>query len=196
VDKEQSKILLVDDDRLILATLGEGLRMSGFHVTEADSGEKAVSQCKEAQPDLVILDMRMPGMDGIQVAHWLRLETQIPFIFLSAYDTADVVENAVNEGALGYLVKPVEVNQLLPAVHAALQRGQEIRQLREKELHLSHALDSDRTTSTAVGIIMDRYRINESQAFRLLRDKARSKRRKLVDVAKEIVSATEMLNIE
>ncbi|MDJ0807597.1 MAG: ANTAR domain-containing protein, partial [Gammaproteobacteria bacterium] len=115
--------------------------------------------------------------------------------FLSAYDTDDVVENAVHEGALGYLVKPVDVNQLLPAVRAAMERGQEIRQLREKEIHLNRALESDRTTSTAVGIMMDRHCLNEAQAFNMLRDKARAKRQKLADVAKEVVTATEFLNI-
>ncbi|MDJ0807973.1 MAG: response regulator, partial [Gammaproteobacteria bacterium] len=72
------KILLVDDDRLILATLGEGLRQAGFEVTEADSGERAIALCQEVEPDLAILDMRMPGMSGIQVAHWLRMESHIP----------------------------------------------------------------------------------------------------------------------
>ncbi|MEN8179030.1 MAG: response regulator [Pseudomonadota bacterium] len=196
MDKEKRKVLLVDDDRLILATLGEGLRQSGFDVTQADNGARAISLCKKFAPDLVILDMRMPGTDGVQVAHWLQLETTIPFIFLSAYDNDDVVEKAVNEGALGYLVKPIDVNQLLPAVRAALERGQEIRQLREKESHLNRALDSDRTTSTAVGIMMDRHRLSETQAFGMLRDRARSKRIKLTDVAEEVVTAMELLNVK
>lgn len=191
---QTAKLLVVDDDRLVLATLSHGLRAAGFEVHEAASGEDAISIAKNQRPALAILDMRMPGMDGIEVAHWMRTHTDIPFIFLSAYPNEDIVTPAVREGALSYLVKPLDVSQLIPAVHVALARSAEIRQLRENETHLNRALTGDRATSTAVGIMMQRHHLSESDAFARLRRYARSQRRKLSDIALQVVANVEDLN--
>lgn len=188
------KILIVDDERLVLATLGEGLRQAGYEVEEAASGEEALRLLEAHGPDLAILDMRMPGMSGVDVAHWLRLHGDIPFLFLSAYSDAGAVEQAVEEGALGYLVKPLDVPQIVPSIEAALARAREFRKLNESRHHLSTALSQSRETSVAVGLAMERYRVSEQQAFELLRSAARSHRRKLVDVAQELVAAAEVLN--
>ncbi|MGA7799387.1 MAG: response regulator [Gammaproteobacteria bacterium] len=188
------KILIVDDERLVLATLGEGLRQAGYDVEEAASGEEALRLIEDNVPDLAILDMRMPGMSGVDVARWLKLHGDVPFLFLSAYSDAVVVERAVEEGALGYLVKPLDVPQIVPSIEAALARAREFRKLNESRTHLSTALSQSRETSVAVGLAMERYRVGEQQAFEMLRATARSHRRKLVDVAQEIVSAAEILN--
>ena len=190
----KQSLLLVDADRLVLATLKQGLQEAGYDVLTADNGDGALQLCQKNHPDLAILDMRMPGINGIQVAHWLREHTNIPFIFLSAYNDEKTIEPAVEEGALAYMVKPVDIPQLLPMILAALNRGEEIRQLREKERNLSKALTGDRVTSTAVGIIMYRYNLSEKEAFERLRRHARSQRQKLAEVARGIVSATENLN--
>ncbi|MBA1445683.1 MAG: response regulator [Chromatiales bacterium] len=188
-----TKILLVDDDRLVLSTLGEGLRLAGYEVSEADSGETAIELCSKLHHNLVVLDMRMPGIDGIEVARWLRQNSDIPFIFLSAYGD-DVVDRAVAEGALGYLIKPVDPPQLQAAIRAALGRSAEIRQLREKEGQLTQALSGERTVNTAVGIVAYREGLNEREAFERLRHHARSNHRKLTEVAQDLVNALETLN--
>ena len=188
------KILIVDDDRLILSVLNQVLVSAGYDVLLADNGKEAIELGIKHSPDLAILDMSMPSMDGIEVAKWFRESSSIPFMFLSAYSDEDLVTQAVDEGALGYLVKPVDPPQLLAGVRAALVRSQEINNLKNTSNQLNQALVGDRTISTAVGILVFRDRLTEEQAFKKLRHYARSNNRKLSDVAQELVSATESMN--
>ncbi|MCU7933057.1 MAG: response regulator [Candidatus Thiodiazotropha sp. (ex Codakia rugifera)] len=190
-----TKILLVDDDRLVLSTLSSSLQSAGYQVETASSGETAIRLCEHKTPDLAVLDMRMPGMDGIEVACWMSDRTEIPFIFLSAHGEDDVVEKAVASGAMGYLLKPVDSPQLIAMVSAVLERSAEQQMLRNKERQLTQALSGDRAISTAVGILIGRERLNEKQAFELLRKYARSNHRKLADVAHELVETAEKLNL-
>lgn len=189
------RLLLVDDDRLILATLSQGLSSAGYEVVQAASGEEAVSLAQRETFDLAVLDVRMPEMSGIDVAHFLHENTEIPFIFLSAYGDRDVVSEGVSEGALGYLVKPLDVSQLVPAIEAALGRATDLNQLRESQAQLTTALSGNRQTSVAVGLLMERYRLSEREAFERLRAYARSNRRKLHDVARDLVEAEGTINI-
>ena len=184
-------ILVADDDRLVLATLAEGFRRAGYAVLEAANGEEAIRLACEHRPDLAILDMRMPGRDGVEVAQWLREHTSVPFLFLSAYGDADIVEAAVRSGALGYLVKPLDVQQILPSIDAAMMRGRELNALLEEEAQLSAALRLSRQTSMAVGILMARDKISERDAFDRLRAQARAQRRKIGDLAHELVQTLE-----
>lgn len=181
-------LLIVDDDRVILFSLAEGLRAAGYTVIEAGSGERAIEICGDITPDLAILDMRMRGLSGIEVAQWLRENTRTPFIFLSAYDDRETVEGATQAGALGYLVKPVDVQQILPGIRAALTRGAEICQLRDSEKNLTHALNRNREISVALGILMERHHIGQQDAFEMLRKTARDQRRKTADIAGEIIA--------
>lgn len=190
-----TRILLVDDDRLILATLSQGLRTAGYDVAEAAGGKEALGILKQGGVDLAVLDVRMPEMSGLEVARWLRENTAVPFMFLSAYGEDEVVSQAVAEGALCYLVKPVDPIQLVPTIEAAVSRGREIRQLRETEQQLSTALASSRKTSVAIGLLMERCRVDEREAFERLRAYARSHRRKVADVADELVRAVELMNL-
>ena len=187
------RILLADDDRLVLSTLSQGLRDSGYEVFEATDGDAAIRVCEDAHPDLAILDMRMPGKTGVEVAHYMRENTNVPFMFLSAYGDKEVVQLAVDEGALGYLVKPLDIPQVVPSIEAALARADELRRLRKSQDDLSTALEGGRETSMAVGLIMERYRLTRQTAFEALRFHARSERRKLAAVASELLDASEKL---
>ena len=180
-------LLLADDDRLVLATLAEGLRRAGYTVLDAAGGDEAIRLACEHKIDLAILDMRMPGRDGLAVARWLCEHTDCPFLFLSAYGDAEVVSAAVRAGALGYLVKPLDVQQILPSIEAALNRGRELRALLEEEAQLSAALRLGREVSVAVGILMAREGLDEQAAFERLRGEARSQRRRLSALAAELV---------
>jgi response regulator NasT len=191
----RSKIVLVDDDRLILATLGAGLRHAGYDTLEASSGEEAVRLCKSEEPDLAILDVRMPGMTGVEAGRQIRECCDVPYVFLSAYSDTELVRLAVEEGALGYLVKPMDVAQIVPSIEAALARAAELRKLRDSEAHLNQALSANRDTATAVGVVMERYRLRRQEAFDALRVHARSQRRRLEDVAVEMVAAAEALSL-
>jgi AmiR/NasT family two-component response regulator len=187
-------ILIVDDDRLILATLGMGLRDAGYEVREASSGAEALRFCAEQPPDLVMLDARMPGLSGMDVAAELFLKN-IPFIFLSAYGDHAIVKQAVEQGAYSYLVKPLDVPQIVPVIEAALVRSAELKQLKLTEQNLNVALSRGRATSVAIGLIMERYRLTADEAFEVLRQYARSQRRRLDEVAAQMVSAAEEINI-
>ncbi|MCU7839921.1 MAG: response regulator [Candidatus Thiodiazotropha sp. (ex Troendleina suluensis)] len=187
-------ILLVDDDRLVLSSLGLSLQAAGYKVETASNGEEAIRLCEQATPDLAVLDVRMPGMDGVEVARWMNGHKAIPFIFLSAYSDDGAVMKAIAEGAMGYLIKPVDPPQLLATIRAALARSADHRALREKEEQLNQALAGDRAISTAVGFLISHERLNEKEAFDKLREYARSNRRKLADVAQELVKAAEKMN--
>lgn len=187
-------LLLVDDDKLILTTLADGLRAEGFDVLEASSGEIALKLAREADPDLAICDVRMPGMSGLELAPRLREQSDVPFIFLSAYGDEDAVRLATEHGALGYLVKPVNVPEMLPTIRTALVRAVEIRKLRNSGEQLNIALSNSREASMAIGILMERHRLDRAAAYELLRDYARSNRRKLTEIAAELLDATETVN--
>lgn len=188
------KILLVDDDRLVLATLANGLEQAGYAVQATGSAEEALRVLAVELPDLAVLDMRMPGQSGLDLARQLREMGEVPFIFLTAYSESDIVQRAAENGALGYVVKPVDIPQLVPAIEAALARAAELRKLRETEKQLQTALSEGREVSMAIGLIMERRRLDRQQAFELLRSTARSQRRKIGEVAQEVLAAAELLN--
>jgi response regulator NasT len=119
----RATILVCDDDRLVLATLVHGLKSAGYDVVEADNGDDAILLARERRPDLALLDMRMNGKTGLDVAAYLRDHVGTPFMFLSAFNDERIVRQAVEFGALAYLVKPLDVRQIVPAVEAALARS-------------------------------------------------------------------------
>jgi len=188
------RLLLVDDDRVVLATLADGLRDAGYEVDTAASGRQAIEQIGKSPPDLAILDVRMPEMDGIELAQHIRAHTQVPVLFLSAYGDLTLVRRACEHGALGYVIKPVDIPQLVPPIEAALIRGRELVRLRESEIKLNTALAVEQKTRMAVGVLMERQRLDRRTAFEALRRQARSQRRKITEVADDILNAAEALN--
>lgn len=195
-NEETKRLLLLDDDRLVLATLGEGLRQAGYRVTTASSVEEAEEVLAAGGIDLAILDVRMPGLSGIDLAWRLHdANNDVPFIFLTAYSDEELVEQASEAGAMGYVVKPADPDRLVPAIEAAFARAADVRKLRETGRQLQTALDADRDVSLAIGILMERRRLGRQDAFELLRGQARTERRKLIDLAREVVLAVEKMNL-
>jgi response regulator NasT len=137
---QDTRILVVDDDPVVLAALAMGLSSMGFTVEKAVSGEEAVFKCQQLQPAIAVLDINMPGMSGIEAARQIRETSGVPVMFLTAYNDQVLVDQAVAEGGLGYLVKPIRINQLVPAIHAALARAKELGQLQRTQQNLSLAL--------------------------------------------------------
>lgn len=183
-----SSILLVDDDEVVLATFGRGLRDLGYTVRLASSGEEAVQLAAEQAPDLAIVDKRMPSMSGFAVGRHLA-SLGIPFVFLSAYSETCYVEEAVEIGALGYLVKPLDVDRAVPTIEAALRRARDLFALRATSDRLESAIETGNVVNVVLGVMMERHRIGQSEAFDLLRGKARAERRKVRDAATEYLSA-------
>jgi response regulator NasT len=195
-DAPRRLILLVDDDAILLDYLSTILRHAGYDTLEASSAPEALQRVAEREADigLALLDINMPGMSGLDLAQRLKEHTGVPFMFLSSIDDAETARQAASHGAVGFLVKPVDAARLLPAFESALARADEIRQLRRTEANLNAALAAGRETSLAVGLLMARYQADRNTAFEVLRDHARASRRKINEVAEQLVAAEELLN--
>jgi len=189
-------ILLVDDDPLFLDYLVTVLGHAGHDTLAAASAPEALQRVAEREADiaLALLDINMPGMSGLDLARRLKEHTSVAFMFLSSVDDAETAREAANYGAVGFVVKPVDAAHLLPALESALARADEIRQLRRTEANLNAALAAGRETSLAVGLLMTRFQTDRNTAFEVLRDHARASRRKVNEVAEQLVAAEELLN--
>jgi two-component system, response regulator PdtaR len=191
----ECRILLVDDDRLILATLANGLQQAEYRVITAESVDEAEAVLAGGLClDLVVLDVNMPDRSGLELAERLMHFDRIPFILLTAYSDEELIEQAAALGAMGYLVKPVDTRQLIPAIEAALSRHRELSDLRAVSTQLQQALNAERDISVAIGIMMTLHRLSREAAFDLLRSNARSQRRKLSEFAHEVISAHMTMN--
>jgi response regulator NasT len=187
-------ILLVDDDKLLLEFLAEVLGHAGYDTVAASSAAEAIRQIEAREPDLALLDITMPGMSGLELARHLHENTSVPFMFLSAVGDTETGKQAATYGAVGFVVKPVDAERLMPAFEAGLARADDIRQLRRTEANLNAALAAGRETSLAVGLLMGRFQADRNTAFEVLRDHARSSRRKINEVADQLLAAEEVLN--
>ena len=183
-----ASILIVDDDRLILTGLANGLEERGYVVYKAATGEEAVALAGTVQPDLVLMDICLPGISGIEAARRIQETANVPVIFLSATDSEEVVRMAIALGSISYLVKPITITQLVPAVENALARSRDISKLRTSEEHLSTALTQSRDISIAIGMLMERHTVTAEEAFEMLRAQARNTRLKTTDVAKDVIA--------
>lgn len=201
---KKGKILVVDDDRLVLATLTYGLAQAGFEVIDADNGDDAILLAREHRPELALLDIRMEGLSGFDVAAYLREYLHIPFMFLSAFADEETVSKVKELGAVAYLIKPLDIHQIVPAVEAAFA-NRETREAREARVSrlstqavAAPALDAGRAdlvaiTPIAVGILMHRYSLSRRDALERLQKLAVTEHRELELQAKMLVEAVEML---
>lgn len=187
------RILLVDDDTITLDLLSHIFHHAGYATSKAASGAAALEAVAQQEYDLALLDVNMPDMSGLELAK--RLQAKLPFMFLTSNNDIGMVRQAADYGAVGYLVKPFEHGQIVPAVEAALARADEIRQLRRTEANLTAALAAGRETSMAVGLLMARLHTDRNTAFEVLRDYARSNRCKLNEVAQELLAAEERISM-
>jgi DNA-binding response OmpR family regulator len=190
---EQGKILVVDDDRLVLATVTHGLAQAGYDVIDADNGDDAILLAREHKPDLALLDIRMEGMSGFDVAAYLREHLHVPFMFLSAFADDETVQKVKALGAVAYLVKPLDIGQILPTVAAALA------QLPARAAGPAAAAPTDTATALdmvplAVGVLMHRYSLQRGAALERLRRMAADEQRSLADQAGRLVDAVELLS--
>jgi len=195
--RSKASILLVDDDRLILATMATGLMQAGYAVNTTESVDEAEAWLENnPRPDIAIIDINMPERSGLELPARLNQLDHIPFIFLTARSEPEINIQANELGAMAYLVKPIDSQQLIPAIQTALCRAQDFKHMKSQQQQLQTALDGDRSVSIAIGIIMDQYRISYDDANAMLRNSARSKRLKLIDLATSIINSRENLNLE
>jgi response regulator NasT len=170
-------ILVVDDNRLVLATLSDGLTRAGYHVYDADNGDDAILIARAHRPQLALLDIRMEGKSGFDVAHYLRHQCGMPFMFLSAFSDEQTIAQVKALGAVAYLVKPLDIKQIVPAVEAAFAHiGTQAAASPVEAQPKASASASvgasvhDTSAAMAVGILMHRYSLGrDDAAARLLR---------------------------
>ena len=200
----KGKILVVDDDRLVLATLTHGLVQAGYEVIDADNGDDAILLAREHRPELALLDIRMEGMSGFDVAAYLREALQTPFMFLSAFADEDTVAKAKELGAVAYLVKPLDIHQIVPAVEAAFANLR-ARSGSGSGTGPAHAAPEPaprveggdevmgQTVAMAVGVLMHRYSLSRRDAWARLRRMAALEGRSLQAQAARLLEAVELL---
>jgi len=213
---QKGKILVVDDDRLVLATLTHGLSQAGFEVIDADNGDDAILLAREHRPELALLDIRMEGKSGFDVAAYLREYLQTPFMFLSAFADEGTIKQVKELGALTYLVKPLDIQQIVPAVEAAFAnrpKGQDTAAdttassggttpadtsaaPSSGSTSTSSAAPSDPLTDTvaiAVGLVMHRHSLTRRQALDKLSLQAGQEQLSLTAVCERLINAQEVL---
>jgi response regulator NasT len=189
-----TRILIAEDNDLVSLTLEEQLKGLGYDVIGiARSGTEAINLAGRLSPDLIIMDIRMPEMEGTEAAARIRDQNPVPIIMLTAYADKDTIRKAEAAGALGYLVKPVNENELPPAINIALARFREIQALRAEVVELQDSLEARKLIERAKGILMQRLGLSERDAYERLRQRARDKRAKMKDIAQAIIEAEELL---
>jgi response regulator NasT len=198
---QRGKILVVDDDRLVLATVTHGLAQAGYEVIDADNGDDAILLAREHKPDLALLDIRMEGKSGFDVAAYLREYLHVPFMFLSAFADDETVQQVKALGAVAYLVKPLDIGQIVPTVNTAFANLPDRRAAPPAPapavapapppvaVSSSHA----ELVAMAVGVLMHRYSLQRQQARDRLQRMADDEGRGLAEQASRLVDAVELL---
>lgn len=199
----KGKILVVDDDRLVLATVTHGLAQAGYDVIDADNGDDAILLARSRKPDLALLDIRMEGKSGFDVAAYLRDPCRIPFMFLSAFSDEQTVEQVKALGAVAYLVKPLDVHQIVPAVEAAFARlaAAPTPEPAAPPAAASSASAAAReepaaalpAVAVAVGVLMHRYSLPCDLALERLRRMAQADAQPVDAQARRLIDAVELL---
>jgi response regulator NasT len=183
------RILIAEDETIIRLDLRELLGGSGFDVcAEARDGVEAVELARTEQPDLAILDVKMPRLDGIEAARRIIDERPIPIVMLTAYGQDELVARAVEAGVFGYLVKPFREQDLLPAIATARSRFGELQEVREEAESLAEALAARKAIERAKGLLMERDGLTEQDAFARLRKASQISGKPLRVVAEALVA--------
>ena len=183
------RVLVAEDETIIRLDLKDLLERSGFQVcAEARDGEEAVALARSEQPDVAIMDVKMPKLDGIEAARRILDERPIPIVMLTAYGQDELVSRAVEAGVFGYLVKPFREQDLLPAIRTARARHEELSALRDEAASLAEALAARKTIERAKGLLMEREGLSEQDAFARLRKASQVSGRPLKVVAEAVVA--------
>ena len=185
------RVVIAEDEAIIRLDLQETLEEEGYEVVGSTSrGDEALNLVRELKPDLAILDIKMPGMDGISAAKEIAAGRWAAVLILTAFSQRDLVEQARDAGAIGYLVKPYQKSDLVPAIEVAVGRFAEVRAL-EQEVHsLEDQLTTRRIVERAKGLLMDRHHLSESDAFSFIQQTAMRQRAKMRVVAEQVLDGT------
>jgi two-component system, response regulator PdtaR len=188
-EKSGPRVVLAEDEALIRLDLAEMLAEEGYEVVgEAGDGERAVALAEELRPDLVVMDVKMPKLDGISAASKIAEQRIAPVVILTAFSQRDLVERARDAGAMAYLVKPFDKSDLVPAIEMARSRFAELRQLESEVADLSERLETRKVVDRAKGILQEALGVTEPDAFRWIQKTAMDLRLSMRDVADGVVT--------
>jgi len=184
-----TRVVIAEDEAIIRLDLKEILQEEGYDVVgETGRGDEAVELVREHGPDLAILDIKMPGLDGLSAAREIAGERRAAVLILTAFSQRNLIEEARDAGALAYLVKPFQRSELIPAIEVALGRFKEMRALEQEVQVAEERLETRKVIDRAKGILMDRHGMKEQDAFSWLQRRAMSERVKLKDVGERVIA--------
>lgn len=187
---EPLRLLIADDEPIIRLDLRRTLENMGHIVIgEAGDGAQAVEQSRELKPDLAILDIKMPNMDGIDAAKIISTEAIAPVLLLTAYSQKDLVDRARDAGVFAYLVKPFKEAELMPAIEIAIARFEEFLELEKEVEKMEDKLETRKSVDRAKGILMDQYGLKEQDAFRRIQVQSMNTRKSMREIAEAIIIA-------
>ena len=189
----QTRLVIADDESIIRMNLKETLVGLGYLVVgEAGDGVSVINLSRELRPDLVLMDIKMPKLDGIQAAKILTEEKIAPVLLLTAYSDRELVERAKEAGVVNYIVKPFREAELLPAIEIAMARYEEFLEMDQQVADLKETLDTRKLVERAKGILMDAQGLKEAEAFRKIQQLSMNTRKSMKEIAQAILLANEI----
>jgi response regulator NasT len=184
-----TRVVIAEDEAIIRLDLKETLEEEGYEVVgETGRGDEAVQLVREHEPELAILDIKMPGQDGLAAAREISAERRAAVLILTAFSQRDLIEQARDAGALAYLVKPFERSELIPAVEVALGRFKEMKALADQTVSLEEQLETRKIVDRAKGRLMDEHGMAENEAFSFIQKRAMSDRVTMRVIAEQVIS--------
>jgi len=184
-----TRIVIAEDEAIIRLDLRETLEEEGYEVVgDCSRGDEAVALVKEMNPDVAILDIKMPGMTGLEAAKLIAATRICPVVMLTAFSQREIIEQARDAGALAYLVKPFQKSDLVPAIELAIARFAEMQALTGEVAALGAQLEIRKLVDRAKGILLDKYAMNENDAFTYIQKLAMSERVKMGEISQRIIS--------
>lgn len=191
---EPLRILVAEDEALTRTILRARLEKLGHQVVaEAENGVQAVEAARTHKPDAIIMDIRMPEMDGIEAARQIVGEKPTAILFLTAFSEDTLVEQASDAGALAYLMKPFRKEDLAPALEVAVRRFRQLQGQQDKIAQLEETLETRKLIERAKGILMDRHHMTEDEAFKRIHFQARNQNKKMREIAQSIITAADLI---
>jgi response regulator NasT len=186
-----TRIVLAEDEAIIRLDLRETLQEEGYDVVgDVGRGDHAVDLVRELRPDVAIFDIKMPGKSGLEAAYIVTKEKICPVVILTAFSQREVIEQARDAGALAYLVKPFQKNDLIPAIELAIARFGELRALSSEVEVLGAQLEIRKLVDRAKGVLIDQFKMSEADSFSYIQNMAMSERKKMGEIAERIIDGT------
>ncbi len=186
---EKIGVVIAEDEAIIRLDLRETLENAGYEVVaDTGRGDEAVKLVSQYKPEVVILDIKMPGMDGIQAAREIAATEDTAVVILTAFSQRELIDEAVDAGALAYLVKPYQQSDLVPAIEIARRRHQEMRELTDQAKTLEERLKARKVIEKAKGLLIETASLTEDEAFRFIQTTAMSERKTMLELAEKIIS--------